>query len=460
MRLCSNFSRCQCRNLRCGSTLLERLVLTAGVSMIFGAALFFCGGVAIAQTNSSGESKIKLLGVAEISPTATDNSGLHQSLGEDYFNDLLGGFSAIEYTGEGNLFYLLPDRGPLDGAVDWTCRVQKFAISVQPKADEKISNVSANSGSSVNSNSSVNEASPTEMAYSVDAKLVETILLTDREGRPFTGNAAALTATAEHPLRLDPEGIRVGASGNFFISDEYGPSLFEYTPKGRLVKQLPVPARFLIANPQPNSDDEDPVNETGRQANRGMEGLAISPNQKMLFGLLQSSLLQDSERVPDAKRGVGESCRMVQISVNGKTKKELLYHLDDPQYGLNEVCAADRHHFVVIERDGEKGAEAKFKKLMLISDQDATDISHIDHLPAHGLPADVQPLKKKVLIDLLDPQWGLAGDQMPEKIEGLTFGPNLPDGRRLLLVGSDNDFEPDSPSHIYVFAVPPELLKF
>jgi hypothetical protein len=41
---------------------------------------------------------------------------------------------------------------------------------------------------------------------------------------------------------------------------------------------------------------------------------------------------------------------------------------------------------------------------------------------------------------------------MPEKIEGLTFGEVLPDGRRTLLVATDNDFESASDSLIWVFA--------
>ena len=42
---------------------------------------------------------------------------------------------------------------------------------------------------------------------------------------------------------------------------------------------------------------------------------------------------------------------------------------------------------------------------------------------------------------------------MPEKIEGLTFGPTLPDGRRTLIVTIDNDLMADKPSWFWVFAV-------
>ena len=59
-----------------------------------------------------------------------------------------------------------------------------------------------------------------------------------------------------------------------------------------------------------------------------------------------------------------------------------------------------------------------------------------------------------LLIDLLDPRWKLAGEQMPEKIEGLCLGPQLPDGRQTLLLSSDNDFESKNASLIWVFALP------
>jgi len=61
-------------------------------------------------------------------------------------------------------------------------------------------------------------------------------------------------------------------------------------------------------------------------------------------------------------------------------------------------------------------------------------------------------------LDLLDPAFGLAGSGFPEKIEGLAFGPDLPDGRHLLLVTSDNDFFANQDSKIFAFAIPQEGL--
>ena len=55
-------------------------------------------------------------------------------------------------------------------------------------------------------------------------------------------------------------------------------------------------------------------------------------------------------------------------------------------------------------------------------------------LPLMGLPPGTKPVAKRLFLDFLDPKFGLAGSDFPEKIEGLTWGPDLPDGRRLLVV--------------------------
>lgn len=398
-------------------------------SLLLICSIALSSALAADQPDAPPSEAIELIGVGHIGASATDHSGLSEKLDAELPHNLLGGFSGIAYAGQGNLYYMVPDRGPRDGAVPWKCRVQLFSMVVDQNSDPV-----------------------------VQLRLKQTIMLTDEAGRPFVGAAAATQAGSDHAIRFDPEGIRVGPHGNLFISDEYGPRIFEFRPDGRMVKELGLPSRFLIENSCPTSDEENAVNESGRQANRGMEGLAISPNGEELFGLLQSPLLQDCERPSLASKPVGMNCRLLKMSTDGSPKSELVYHLDNKSNKLNEILSVSDREFLVIERDGNAGADAKFKKLILVSTHSATDVSDYDQLPPYDLPKDVNSLQKTVLIDLLDSQWKLAGDQMPEKIEGLAFGPDLPDGRRLLIVGSDNDFQMDSPSVVYVFAVPEKLL--
>lgn len=106
-----------------------------------------------------------------------------------------------------------------------------------------------------------------------------------------------------------------------------------------------------------------------------------------------------------------------------------------------------------MERDGRAGASAAFKQIFKIDIANATDIRAVKQLPASGIPAGVTPVDKQAFINLLDPAFGLAGASFPEKIEGLAFGPNLPDGRHLLIVTNDNDFNANQDSKFFAFAI-------
>ena len=410
-----------------------------GTSAFF--AFMFCLP-ATEKSNNKESGVIRLAGVGAIAGTALDNSGTTQKLipvegttsdeipvGRNFYNNMLGGVSAITWTGKGNTYWMLPDRGPLDGAVDWTCRLQKVRLTVAAKPNQPIA-----------------------------IEVLETIVLKNRDGLPFTGLASAYEATSDHAQRLDPEGIRVGKKGNLFISDEYGPRLIEFTTAGNFVRELELPGRYLIDNPNVSKPTENPNNVSGRQTNRGMEGLAIGDGGE-LVGLMQSPLLQDSYRKTNLDKPAGLNCRMPVFDVSGNCEREFLYQLDHPGNKLNEVLNCGDGQFIVIERDGEVGVEAGFKKLILVSTKNATDIQSHKQLPHFRSPEGVVPVRKRVLIDLLDEQWGLAGDKMPEKIEGLAFGPDLDAEHRLLLVASDNDFVPEQETLIYAFVVPRSLLE-
>jgi len=130
--------------------------------------------------------------------------------------------------------------------------------------------------------------------------------------------------------------------------------------------------------------------------------------------------------------------------------------------------AINDHQFLVIERDGAGGVNAAVKKIYKIDITGATDIRNVPALPQTGIPGGIVAVTKGVdpFIDLLDftdpahpPFIPLA--TFPEKIEGLAFGPDLPDGRHVLVVTNDNDFMPNQSNRFFVFAIDPvDLLGF
>jgi hypothetical protein len=374
---------------------------------------------------------VRLIGVGAIPGTATDASGLTRLLedGATHDNQIGGLGSAIAYTGVGDVYLATPDRGPANGLTTYTDRAYVLRVSVTPSASQP-------------------------GGFAVTPNVISTVILRAEDGRPFTGDATAFDPTnspASH--RLDPEGIRAARCGDgFFVSDEYGPFLYEFGPSGRRRRALALPEKLLIDLPSADGDAELAGNLSGRQANRGMEGLAISPDGSKLYGLMQSPLLQDGALDAKAKR-VGTNNRLVEVDIKTGALREFLYTLDDPGNGVNEILAVNDHEFLVIERDGKAGASAAFKKIFHIDIAGATNIRGQKQLPRNGAPADVVPVSKTLFIDLLDPAFGIAGPSAPEKVEGLAFGPDLADGRHLLVVTTDNDFVPTQPSLFFAFGV-------
>jgi hypothetical protein len=267
-------------------------------------------------------------------------------------------------------------------------------------------------------------------------------------------------------LRLDPEGIRVSPRGTFYISDEYGPYVFEFNREGHLMRRLPVPNKFFIDNPNADPNVELLGNAVGRQANRGMEGLAISPDGSTLFEIMQNALLQDIGLSAGTTNRLGLNNRILKIDIATGETQEYVYVLDaiNRGQGVCEILAINGHEFLVIERDNRSNLQTPpqaptRKTIYKIDLTGATDVSGVSSLPASGLPPGTVAERKTLFIDLLDPAFNLA-PTIPEKIEGLAWGPDLPDGRHVLYVISDNDLNPSLATQIYAFAIDPTLINF
>ncbi len=398
---------------------------------LFGAAAL------LLSLGTEAQGGISYLGKGTIPGSARDSLGLTDPIDANGTpQNLMGGWgSALAYTGRGNIYVATPDRGPADGASTYLDRYYRLNIEINP------------------------------FTGTVTPTLLSTQLLSKGPAFPgqiFTGNAGAFDATnSPASLRFDPEGVRVGRTGTLFISDEYGPFVYEFDRWGNRLRALPVPDKFLITPPGVPSADPavELTNPSGRQPNRGMEGLAINPEGTKLYGMMQNALLQDHALDSNLKR-VGKNNRLLEIDLQTGTTREFLYQLEDKSNGLNEILAINDHEFLVVERDGKGGSNAAFKKIFRIDLTGATDISDIASLPEKKVPEGVVPVSKTLFLDLLDPAFGLAGPDFPEKIEGLAFGPLLADGRLPLLVTSDNDFLLDNPTNIYVFALDPGELNY
>lgn len=391
---------------------------------------------------------ITLIGQGLVSGSTLDKSGLTGNICQQAVpancvpKAIFGGFgSDLTYTGQDNVFIAAPDRGPFDGLTDVPYLDRFHFLHITTDLGAPFPNI--------------------------NTVLLDTRLLKNELGQTFVGAAGAFVVNDElATLRFDPEGIRVGSGGTFYISDEYGPYIFEFDRQGHLLRRLALPSRLAIAHPSSDPNAELLNNTSGRQGNRGMEGLAISPDGTTLFGIMQNALLQDHGLNPGTTDRLGLNNRILKIDlVNGETH-EYVYVLDaiNRGQGVSEILAINDHEFLVVERDNRSNLQSPpqaptRKKIYKIDLTGATDVSGIESLPAGALPVGIVPVNKTLFIDLLDPVFNLV-PTIAEKIEGLAWGPDLEDGRHVLYVVSDNDLNPSLATQIYSFAIDPALLNF
>lgn len=61
----------------------------------------------------------------------------------------------------------------------------------------------------------------------------------------YTGNGFGGSGPGGFHLSLDSEGLALGVDGTFWISDEYGPYIYQYSAEGLLLQAIEPPAAFV-----------------------------------------------------------------------------------------------------------------------------------------------------------------------------------------------------------------------
>lgn len=82
---------------------------------------------------ASARSAVTYLGAGSLPSTASDLSGLADTLSDGTPHNRLGAFgSAITYMGYGNRYLATPDRGPGGGTVDYRDRFHVIDLEISP----------------------------------------------------------------------------------------------------------------------------------------------------------------------------------------------------------------------------------------------------------------------------------------------------------------------------------------
>ena len=204
------------------------------------------------------------------------------------------------------------------------------------------------------------------------------------------------------------------------------------------MRSYTLPAKYYVAAQSSMGATEISGNTSGRTANKGLEGLAITPDGKTLVTMIQAPLIQDANQGGAALNLL----RFLTIDVSSGTTHEYAYNLTTGS-GVSEIVALNSHEILVDERDGKglgDGSKAKIKQFFKVDLTGATDVGNMD-----GLTASTHAVSKTLFLDVVNVLTanGFTSSTIPAKIEGLAFGPDVTVNgvnTHTLWVANDNDF--------------------
>jgi hypothetical protein len=159
---------------------------------------------------------------------------------------------------------------------------------------------------------------------------------------------------------FDIESFREAPDGTLWFGDEFGPFLIHTDRNGRVLEapySLPgvkSPQNPLLGTGTPNLP-----------ASRGFEGMAITPDGKTLYPMLEGALTTD----PDQRR---LTINQFDLRKRRYTGRQWFYHLEATGQSIGDFTAVSDERFLVIERDNFQGAAAAFKKIYVV-DLDEVD---------------------------------------------------------------------------------------
>jgi hypothetical protein len=335
---------------------------------------------------------------------------LDLSGGTDVNTGRVGFFSDIYYDTNRNEWWGLSDRGPGGGTLDYATRVQRFTLDVNT-ATGAISNF----------------------------KIAQTVQFTNAAGLALDGKAPNPPSVLGKSF--DPEGFVINPkTGNMIVSDEYGASVYEFDRSGKLVREYVVPENIKPTT-APGVYNYDPdANTAGRRINRGFEGLAISPDGRYAYAMLQSAMVNEGG-------GNGAYNRIVKFdTTTGEAVAQFAYRMDETRRGrgISALVAINDHEFLVLERNNRglgSGADlaSPDKKVFKIDLTGADDVSGIE-MTGGVFTGKTVTKTGTPFLDLGADTLAALGGVVPEKWEGLAIGPKLDDGSFLMLAGTDNDY--------------------
>jgi hypothetical protein len=332
-----------------------------------------------------------------------------------YKNTTVGGLSGIDYDAKNNLYYLIcDDRSDRNPARFYTAKIFITKRGIDSLRFTGVTNM-------LQPDKTVYPNNKQDALHTPDPEAIRY--------NPITKQ-----------LVWSSEGERIVKEKDTILAN---PSVITVAKNGLFKNNFELP---VIFNMQATAN--------GPRQNGVFEGMSFANNYKTLFVNIEEPLYEDGPRADTTDNNA--YIRILKFdAISKKSTAQYAYELDPVAHpanpvtafkvnGVPDILSMGNNKLLVIERSFSTGRLACTIKIYIADIAAATNISNINSLLAN---TNFIPVTKKLLLNM--DSLGIYTDN----IEGVTFGPLLPNGHKTLVFIADNNFNLLQQSQFFLFEV-------
>lgn len=332
-------------------------------------------------------------------------------------NTTIGGLSGIDYDSANNLYYLIcDDRSSINSARLYTAKLFTSTKGIDSVA------------------------------------FVDVTFLHQQNGTLYPNSKQNPTKTPDpEAIRYNPitkqliwtsEGERIVKKNEIVLAN---PVITTITTDGKYIDTFKLPSQLSMQ-----------AMEKGPRQNGVLEGLTFTNNYKQLYVNVEEPLFEDGPRAM-----LTDTTAWIRIfKYDVKTKKQLkqyTYKLDPVAYpatpadafkinGVPDILSIGDNKLLVMERSFSTG---RLPCTIKIYEADVNSATNIRNNPSLQQHTKFTPASKRLILNL--DSLGIFTDN----VEGMTFGPTLPNGHRTLVCVADNNFAVLEKTQFFLFEIIP-----
>jgi len=331
-----------------------------------------------------------------------------------YKNTTVGGLSGIDYDIANDLYYLISD----DRSEKGPARFYTAKIYLTGKGIDSLTFTGVNSILQINGKTYPN----------------------NKDDRYKTPDPEAIRYNAEKGLLAwSSEGERIVKANDTVLIN---PAVMLIDLQGKYIDSFILPANLKMQ-----------LTEKGPRRNGVFEGMSYADNFKTLYVSVEEPLYEDGPRADVVDNNA--FIRIIKFDAAGKKNiAQYAYKLEPVAYpakpesefkinGVPDILSLGNNKLLVIERSFSTGRLPCTIKVFIADLNNATDISLMTLLNNRSFI----PATKTLVLNMDD--LGIYTDN----IEGVTFGPVLPNGHKTLLFIADNNFTVLEKAQVLLFEV-------